>query len=461
MNHRDVRLVAVGLMCRLDGNRGSLTTLLPEALADVAPAERPQLQALAFGLCRWSVQGSALLNQLLQKPMKAKDADVVWLLKLGLFQLLHTRMPAHAAVDETVKVTAKLDKSWARGLVNGVLRNFQRNQESLLAALDITGRLSHPQWLIEHFRRDWPDQWEAICDANNRQAPMTLRVNSARSGREAWTVRLLEAEPEITAEPSVHAGDAVTITPALPVQRLPGFDQGDVSVQDAAAQISVDLLIGAGTGIGSHEAGSDAATNEQNKSRHGRLLDACSAPGGKTAHALERGYFEQVVALDNDEGRLKRVEDTLQRLDLLSSATLIHADAGEPASWWDTKPFDAILLDAPCSGTGVIRRHPDIKQLRRPGDIKRMVEQQARLLDALWPLVAPGGVLLYCTCSILKAENEQQVTDFLSRTDDASVDLPSGAWGSARPVDDPAGRQILPDDDGMDGFFHARLVKNR
>jgi len=348
--NRDVRLVAVNLMCRLDRNRGSLTTLLPDALADVAPDDRPHLQSLAYGMARWSVQGTALVKRLLAKPMKAKDADLVWLLKLGLFQLLHTRMPAHAAVDETVKVTGKLKKPWARGLVNGVLRNFQRNQAQLLDSLAESEQYSHPEWLLDRFKQDWPQQWQLIADANNQQAPMSLRVNSSRGSRAAWIDQLVEHEPDVQALASVHTDDAVTITPALPVQRLPGFDQGLVSVQDVAAQISADLLDVAGK-------------------RGGRLLDACAAPGGKTAHAIERKLFDHVLALDNDEQRLERVRQTLNRLQFDSAATLLHADASEPERWWDGKPFQAILLDAPCSGTGVIRRHPDIKQLRRPDDI--------------------------------------------------------------------------------------------
>lgn len=449
-----VRVAAVQVLEQLLGGGGSLTRLLPAAQAALPEGERALLQAYAFGLARWSVQLEALLAGLLERPLKRKDRDLHLLLQLGLFQLLHTRTPEHVAVDATVAATRALDKPWARGLVNAVLRNALRRREALLAGLDEDARLAHPDWLLDALRADWPERWREIAAANNAQAPMTLRVNLAATTRAAYRERLAEAELAAT----VHAAapGALVLERAVPVGALPGFARGLVSVQDAAAQLAVGYLVDA------VPAGA-------------RLLDACAAPGGKTAQALESGHFGDVVALDRDPARLERVGETLARLGLDGAregergadrgdgkwgeggerdggpdddrggrVTLRVADAADTDAWWDGTAFGAVLLDAPCTGTGVIRRHPDIKLLRRAGDVAALAAEQSRLLDALWATLAPGGSLLYATCSMLRAEGEEQVQAFLARRPDAAL---------------AHERRVTVGEDGMDGFYHARLER--
>jgi len=426
----DVRVAAVRVIEALLGGGGSLTRLLPPAQAALPEADRALLQAFAFGLARWSVRLDALLDELMERPLKKKDVDVHLLLQLGLFQLLHTRTADHAAVDATVAATRALDKPWARGLVNAVLRNALRRREALLAGLDEGARLAHPAWLLEALVRDWPERWREIAAANNEQAPMVLRVNLAKGSREAYGERLVAADLAAAALDASPA--ALALERAVPVGALPGFEDGLVSVQDAAAQLAVGFLIDAvAPGV--------------------RLLDACAAPGGKTAQALESGHFGEVVALDHDAERLGRVRETLARLGLHGRVTLASADAADTDAWWDGEPFDAVLLDAPCTGTGVIRRHPDIKLLRRAEDVVALAAEQRRLLEALWPTLAPGGSLLYATCSVLRAEGETRIADFVGRHADATLAherrvLPGEGAG-------PDGRG------GMDGFYHARLVR--
>jgi 16S rRNA (cytosine967-C5)-methyltransferase len=420
----NIRLVCVQLMSELMTRGGSLTRLLPLAQTRVAESDKSQLQAWCYGFARYSGELPGLVDQLLDKPLKKKDLDIYLLMQLGVFQLRHTNTKPHAAVDETVKVVKRLKKPWAKGLINAVLRNYQRQREELELKLNEAQRHNHPQWLLERFKADWPQSWESICAGNNEQGPMTLRVNTQRHTRDEY-LQLLE-EREMQASIIPDAPQALQLKEPVPVNELPGFIEGDVSVQDAAAQLAAaQLILYAPMG--------------------GRLLDACAAPGGKTAHSLELGHFSEVLALDQDPARLERVDESIKRLGLSSTVTTQAADGRALDEWWDNVPFDAILLDAPCSGMGVIRRHPDIKILRRPTDIATLVEIQAQLLDALWGTLACGGVLLYATCSTLKKENEEQIQAFLKRTPDASLGADC--------------RQILPSVDGMDGFFYAPLLK--
>ena len=424
-----MRVAAVRLIERMLDGGGSLTRLIPEAQATLPPAERSLLQAYAFGLARWSGQLSAVLATLLERPLKSRDRDVELLLCLGLFQLLHTRTPPHAAVDATVEAARALDKPWARGLVNGVLRTALRRGDALLEPLEEDARLSHPLWLLDRLREDWPERWRELAEAGNRQAPMTLRVNLARGGvsdcREALAAEGLAAVP-LEPAPPARAPAALVLERPVAVATLPGFEAGRLSVQDGAAQLAVEFLIEA-TRAG------------------GRLLDACAAPGGKAAQALESGHFGALVALDKDAERLERVRETLARLGLDEDAvTLAARDATDTAAWWDGEPFDAVLLDAPCTGTGVIRRHPDIKLLRRESDVVALVAEQGRLLDALWSTLRPGGAMLYATCSVLRAEGETQMAAFLSRQPDATLRLE---------------RRVLTGESGMDGFYHALLER--
>ncbi|MGH8441583.1 MAG: 16S rRNA (cytosine(967)-C(5))-methyltransferase RsmB, partial [Nevskiaceae bacterium] len=399
------------------------------AVEALTTQNRSLLMALAYGVVREHALLTALTVKLLDKPLE-KSPEVQALLLCGLHQLRSMRMPAHAAVAETVNAVVLLEAHWARGMVNAVLRRYQRERRELEDALptDPVVRLSHPTWLVDAIRRDWPRVWKKVLLENNEQAPLALRVNRRHSSPAEYVARLPGASLSGRVVPV--APDAVVLDDAVPVEKLPGFAEGHVSVQDAAAQLAVELL----------------------ELKPGvRVLDACAAPGGKSAHILERSACE-LTALDVDAQRLARVEETLARLKLV--ATVRAGDAREPKAWWDGKPFDRILCDAPCSGTGVIRRHPDIKWLRRPGDLPRMAQTQLELLHGLWPLLAPGGALLYAVCSVLNQEGGAVIEQFLEREPGARVEPIDAGWGEAQ----PCGRRIAPGGD-FDGFFYARLRK--
>ncbi|MBB3184846.1 16S rRNA (cytosine967-C5)-methyltransferase [Halomonas fontilapidosi] len=427
-----VRAAAARALAPVITSKGSLTGLDDH---QVVARDRSLFKALCFGTCRTLPRLEALAGKLLVKPFKARDADIQALLLLGIYQQLYLRIPAHAAVSETAGAARLLGKEWATRVLNGCLRRLQRESEELLAEVDRDPAVAllHPRWWLKALRQAWPDDWRAICEANNTPGPMTLRINRRHGDREMYLDRLAAAG--IQARLCAHAPDGLTLEVPSDVEKLPGFAEGHVSVQDESAQLAAVLL------------GPSLAPRPG-----ARVLDACCAPGGKTAHLLEL-FDIDLQAVDSDASRLARVEDTLSRLGL--SATLAEGDATE-RSWWDGTSFDAILLDAPCSGSGVIRRHPDIKRLRRPSDITRLAELQARLLDNLWPLLHAGGTLLYATCSVLPEENAEQIDRFLSRTPDAVATTPADmAWGRAA----GAGRQLLPQPDSQDGFFYARLEK--
>ncbi len=429
----DCRAAAARVVAEVALEGRSLSDALPRWQERVPARDRPLLQELAYGTLRWHGRLQALLDRLLQRPFKRKDGDLEALLRVGLYQLLHTRIPDHAAVAATVAATAALGKGWARKLCNAVLRRFLREREALLAEADRddAARLAHPPWLLEMLQAAYPDRWREIATAANERPPMTLRINRLRGDRDTYRKRL-EAEG-ISARPGRFGPDALVLERPVDVARLPGFEAGEASVQDEAAQLAAILL--------------DPAPGD-------RVLDACAAPGGKSAHLLERQpELAELVALDADEARLGRLEQNLARLGL--DATVARGDAAAPEQWWDGRPFQRILLDAPCSATGVIRRHPDIKLLRRPDDIDALATLQGRILDALWPLLEAGGMLLYATCSILPRENHEQLQAFLARHDDAREEPIEAAWGHAVAV----GRQILPGEDEMDGFYYARIRK--
>lgn len=385
---------------------------------------------LVYGVLRQRWQIEALLNQLLSKPLKAKDSDIKLLLMMATFQLLDTRVPDYAAVDAAVKLVQKTGKSWAKGMVNGVLRNITRQRDELLSKIksDEQAFYSHPQWMIEKIKTDWPDNWQPILQANNQQAPMTLRVNAQHFTAQQYAEKL-----NIDTELNSGNEQALMLQQACDVNELPGFKEGWFSVQDAGAQLAARLL-------------------DCQKGHH--VLDCCAAPGGKTCHILELEPDVSMLAVDISESRLHRVEENLHRLGL--SARLVTGSAEAPEDWWDKQLFDRILLDVPCSASGVIRRHPDIKSLRREEDINALVATQQNILKKIWPLLKPGGRLLYATCSIFKQENEQQIESFLSTTEEASEVIINQSWGQSR----THGRQILPGDQGMDGFYYAILQKN-
>jgi 16S rRNA (cytosine967-C5)-methyltransferase len=388
---------------------------------------------LCFGVLRWWPRLEALQERLLERPLKHRDRDVEVILLLGLYQLLCLRVPAHAAVNETVALTSLSGKPWAKGLVNGVLRRFERERATLVREVDRrdSAALAHPDWLVKSLRRCWPEDWRQILTENNQRPPMTLRVNRQRRERDAYLADLAAAG--LAGHPTPHAAQGVTLAEPVDVDVLPGFAQGQVSVQDAAAQLAAPLLA--------------PAPGE-------RVLDACAAPGGKTAHLLEyEPSLQGLVALDKDPERLARLHENLARLGLQAAAAC--ADAAAPDRWWDGARFQRILLDAPCSATGIIRRHPDVKLLRRADQIAGLVSQQERLLVALWPLLAPGGTLLYATCSVLCEENDAQIARFVASRRGVDVQPIEASWGRALRY----GRQVLPGEEEMDGFYYALLRK--
>jgi len=403
-------------------------------------ADRPTVQALSFGTTRWFHELDACLARLADRKPEQLDGLVRALTLVGLFQLAHGRTPPHAVVAETVEATRLLQRPRAAGLVNAVLRRFLRERDAILSAAhrNPEARHAHPAWLIEALRRDWPEHFEAILEAGNAHPPMWLRVNLRHGNRDAYLERLVEAG--LVAESCDFAPEALKLAQPVDVRQLPGFEAGDVSVQDAAAQLAAHLL----------------------DVREGmRVLDACAAPGGKACHILElQPGTGELVALDIDARRGRRIRDNLGRLGL--AATVLTGDAASPAGWWDGVPFERVLLDAPCSGTGVIRRHPDIKLLRRPGDVGAFAERQFLLLEALWPLLAPGGRLVYATCSVLRAENADVVARFLERRPEA-VEVTESArlFLPALPADQGRGPGLAlwTGAADTDGFFYACLNK--
>lgn len=420
----------------LDGR--SLDRALAEQGSGIAiAADRALLQALAYGCLREHRWLNALCGQLL-RDLAGTPASVVALVEVGLYQLRATRIPPHAAVAATVGACPLLGQLKAKGVVNAVLRRYQRETPQLEAALPGKPalRYSYPDWLVASLKRDWPDDWRALLQTGNRPGPMSLRVNRRQATPCAYQAELAQAG--IATRTIADAADALVLESPCRVEVLPGFETGRVSVQDVSAQRAAAML---GAKAGMH------------------VLDACAAPGGKTAHLLEAIDGLDLLALDSDAQRLARVEENLQRLGL--QATLRCGDATQPDSWWDGRPFDRILLDAPCSGTGVIRRHPDIKWLRRESDIARLAARQYALLEGVWPLLAAGGVLLYAACSILRAEGGDVIRRFLARHPDAREwPLPAASSSaSGGPAAAAPGQRIATGHqpgDG-DGFYYARL----
>ena len=427
------RLAAARALTPVLAGKASLASSLPTQLERVSDRDKSLVQELAFGTARWQPRLYALALELLSKPFRRADQDVEALLLVGLYQLLYTRIPAHAAISETVGCATALKKPWAKGLLNAVLRRAQREAGTLLPILEKAPVVltAHPRWLQKSLKAFWPDDWLAICAANNSHPPFTLRVNQQVASRDAYLAQLNEAG--IAAQPTTFSQDGITLAAACDVTALPGFAEGAVSVQDEAAQLAAELLL---------------LEPEQ------RVLDACCAPGGKTCHILERQpQLSEVVAIDLEPQRLERVTANLERLKL--NATLLAGDARATEQWWDGQPFQRILLDAPCSATGVIRRHPDIKLTRQADDIAPLAQLQGELLDALWSTLADNGILLYATCSTLPTENTAVIAAFLQRTSDAQ-ELPfAAAFGQSQ----PHGQQLLVQEGGHDGFYYARLIK--
>lgn len=426
----DARAVIIQILQTVLEDNHSLTQALERGLTKAKANDHAFIQECCYGVCRWYIFLDAIAAECLQKPLKRKDSDIHFGLLLGLYQCHFMRLPDHAAVNKTVALAKTVKKPWASGLMNAVLRTFLREKDKLIAQVckEDAIRTAHPDWLFDRFKAAWPEQCSAMLDANNQYPPMHIRINTNKLTREQW---LSSFPGEASASSKVPCG--VHLQKAVSVSQLPGFSSGDVFIQDLAAQLAASLL--------------DAQAGH-------RVLDICAAPGGKTCHILQATPdLKECVAVDISETRLEKVRDNLKRAHL--DAKLVCADATQTNTFWDGAPFDRILLDAPCSATGVIRRHPDIKHLRLDSDIDALIGLQADILNAIWPLLKPGGILLYATCSVLPEENTKQLAQFLAKRSDAKELVINADWGIATDV----GRQILPGMDAMDGFYYGRIQK--
>ncbi|AJJ24515.1 16S rRNA (cytosine(967)-C(5))-methyltransferase RsmB [Yersinia enterocolitica] len=426
-NTYNLRSIAAKAISQVLDQGQSLSTVLPGLQKSISDKDRALLQELCFGTLRVLPQLEWCIQQLMARPMTGKQRVFHYLIMVGLYQLIYTRIPPHAALAETVEGATALKRPQLKGLINGVLRQFQRQQVELLErAANNDSHYLHPSWLLARIKLAYPDQWQQILDANNQKPPMWLRVNRLHHSRIEYLELLKQAN--IEALPHDFYPDAVRLITPCAVSDLPGFELGWVTVQDASAQGCVDLL--------------DPQDGEQ-------ILDLCAAPGGKTTHILEAAPKVHVLAVDIDEQRLSRVKENLQRLRLHADVRV--GDGRTPDEWCGDQQFDRILLDAPCSATGVIRRHPDIKWLRRDSDIAELAQLQSEIIEAIWPKLKKGGVMVYATCSILPEENQQQIATFLQRHSEA--DLVETGTVSA------LGRQNLPHPEDGDGFYYAKLIK--
>ncbi|MFT4060091.1 MAG: 16S rRNA (cytosine(967)-C(5))-methyltransferase RsmB [Legionella sp.] len=424
--NKNERLHALKMLTALLVEKKPLSQLITP-VAEISPMTKE----ICFGFCRHYFRLQLIAEYLI--PKKPKEIEIWVVLLIGLYQLHYMNQPDYAVVKETVALLEKIKKSWAKGLVNAVLRNFCRQKKDIIVKITNTPTFiyGHPQWLLEKLQKDWPDDWQAITHANDEHPPLTLRVNRQKTSVNDYLHKLQQAKIEAYPHPIASAG--ITLSTACSVTQLPGFKEGDVSVQDGAAQLAASLL--------------DLKPGL-------RVLDACCAPGGKTCHILEsEPDLELCVALDVDAKRLVRVQENLNRLHL--NAILKQGNAATPEDWWDKQAFDRILLDAPCSATGVIRRHADIKLLRTQEEIVTVSKIQYTLLNALWPLLAKDGLMVYATCSVMSVENEQQIARFAAEHPDCKVQQSDCSWGRAT----GHGQQILPGEQGMDGFFYAVLLK--
>jgi len=429
----NIRALAAKCIYAVIDKGRSLGDELPKQQEKVEGKDKGLLQEICYGVIRYLPELEYEVQQLIQKPLTGKQRVFHFLMLVGLYQIKYTRIPDHAAVSETVAATKPLKNSHLKGLINGVLRNYQRTIErqnensSEHDKLPDAIKFNHPSWFIKKIKIAYPEQWQNILVANQDKPPMWLRVNQQHHTAEQY-IALLD-EVDIQHEYIDPFSKAIKLKQAVDVSKLPNFAEGHVSIQDGAAQQAAKLL--------------DCQPND-------KVLDCCAAPGGKTCHVLElTPQIESMLALDVDENRLIRVQDNLSRLKL--TAQIVTADAATN-EWWDGQLFDRILLDAPCSGTGVIRRHPDIKWLRKASDIEQLILLQEKILKNIWSLLKPGGTLLYATCSILSEENSKQVQHFIENNNDALLI-------SITEDKTDIGWQILPNEHSMDGFYYAKLVK--
>lgn len=419
LNKNSARLIAHKAICLVALEKRSLSeSLFPANQTDLSFAK-----SLAYGSIRFYHHLNDIITPLLNKPLEKKNLDLHCLLVLGAYQIIYTDISRHAAINETVEVAKIIDKPWAKGFINAILRSIDRDKKVIIE----TNHYSHPSWLIKKIKKDYPENYENIFIENNKKAPMSIRVHPS-IGRESYKKKLMNQN--IDSISSNISEQSLTLKEAINVENLPDFQKGSCYVQDTSAQLAGHLI---------------------SPSKNDLILDACCAPGGKTTHLAELNTDAQIVAVDFDENRLNRVRENLTRMNV-KNVKVISGDATKQ-DWWNQKKFDKILIDAPCTGIGVIRRHPDIKLLRKPKDLNQIIETQSAILENLWLMLKPGGKLVYATCSILKDENENQIIKFLEKTSDAKTEEITLSWGIKT-----IGRQQLPHDN-HDGFYYAQLVK--
>jgi 16S rRNA (cytosine967-C5)-methyltransferase len=412
----------------------SLTTTLPIETRHLEPVDKSFVQEVCFGVCRHYFILENIQSRLLERPISKKYPLAPILINIGLYQLAFMRVPDHAAINETVAAVRSMGISNLSGLINAVLRNFSRERDQFSLQPAEQNHWNHPQWMVDKLKQNWPEDWQQILLANDDRPPMTLRINKSKISVEAYLDLL--SENQIKAKPTQWSEVGIMLLSPADVTTLPGFDEGWVSVQDEAAQLCCSQLI------------PDDLSNSV------RVLDACAAPGGKTLALLESHPQIQLTALDIDAKRLERITENLHRAGC--EATLIEADGADLEKWWDGQPFDYILLDAPCSASGVIRRHPDIKLLRKETDLPKLANTQLRLLNALWQTLKPGGRLIYATCSVFPQENSRIIERFLPTQSNAILDPLTVPWANETSV----GRQFFPTAFEQDGFFISRLRKS-
>lgn len=428
----NVRAIAAISLERVLSNGESLSTVLPLSISLTPIRDHSLLKELCYGVCRWYYKLEYLLNLLVKKQLKPKEKTIHALLLIGLYQIWYTNIPDYAVVSETTEAVKQLKKIWAVKITNAVLRTAYRNKIALNNDINKKLIVSHPRWLIEQLKMDWPSFWQDIIEENNKYPPFTIRVNIAKASMKELSIQLEKIGEKILGVPPLVT-TALILNKVRKISKLSLFSKGLISVQDTAAQLAAPLL---------------------NLLPGQRVLDACAAPGGKTGHILEMQPNICLTALDIDQKRMEKVKFNLDRLKL--SARLVIGNVLTPSTWWDGIMYDRILLDAPCSATGVIRRHPDIRILRRENDIKNFAKLQLDMLISLWSLLISGGQLLYVTCSVLRKENEVVIGEFLSKHSDAQEICINADWGNIM----KHGRQILPGgSNNTDGFYYASLCK--
>lgn len=432
---QNVRALAAQILTEVIERKKSL----PQVVSDTIPedyAQRPLLFELCYGTLRWYYLLRALANELLLKPLPKKHQDVYYLLLIGLHQLLNMNIPQYAIVSETVQAAAVMGHPWAKGLMNKNLRRFLEEKDALLAKVDKTeeAKYVHPQWLIGKIKKAWPEQWQDILAANNLRAPLTLRANLLKNTRDEYLAYL--KQHEIDAHAVADCEFALSLDKPMPIENIPGFEEGLVSVQDAAGQFAAKLL---------------------NLKPNLRVLDACAAPGTKSTHMLElEPKLGHLTAVEKDPERLMMIKQNFERLNLpRDHFNLVLADVAHTEQWWSGEKFDRILVDAPCSGSGVIRRHPDMKVLREPEDSRNHHQVQVHLLNHLWPLLEKKGLLLYSTCSVFPEENEKTIQEFLQKNPEAKIQKFELPFGVAQQY----GWQLLPQENGSDGFYYCLITK--